>query len=209
MKKIALVLIAVMLFPLCACSDENTINNTNTSSNPNISSSNTTSIKDDFTLPERDDPTNPTTSNNSTNNNNSSFNQYHDQDDASSQLTVQKRLHLEVEKPYYKSSTIMINLILHSDNGTFNYYTDFFLQKYENGKWEYHTTKNDTIDYKFNIASSDSNVAFVTYDLRKLYTMPLPTGTYRFIQESDNGKMVSNSFEIVDNILSNEEQPMQ
>lgn len=187
-----------MLLSLCACSGDNTIDNTNTSSNLNISSSNTTSIKDDFTLPERDDPTSSTTSNNS------NFNPNHDQDDTSSQLTVKKRLHLEVEKPYYKSSIIMINLILHNDNGIFNYYTDFFLQKYENGKWEYHTTINDTIDYKFNIASSDSNVAFVTYDLRKLYTTPLPTGTYRFIQESDNGKMVSNSFEIIDNILSDE-----
>lgn len=198
MKKIALVLVFVMLLSLCACSGDNTIDNTNTSSNLNISSSNTTSIKDDFTLPERDDPTSSTTSNNS------NFNPNHDQDDTSSQLTVKKRLHLEVEKPYYKSSIIMINLILHNDNGIFNYYTDFFLQKYENGKWEYHTTINDTIDYKFNIASSDSNVAFVTYDLRKLYTTPLPTGTYRFIQESDNGKMVSNSFEIIDNILSDE-----
>ena len=73
-----------------------------------------------------------------------------------------------------------------------------------NGKWEYVDTINETIEYKFNIASSSSNVEFLTYDLRKLYKTPLLTGQYRFIQETDIGKVVSNSFEIIDNINTTE-----
>ncbi len=210
MKKIAIFLIIMSLLSLSACGDDIQTNNNNndvTSNNTTSTNSNTSSVISDFDLPEREDPTSSSTSSNNSSNSNNSYDSSYDPDDTTSQLTVSKKLTLEVDKPNYTSSAITINLVLYSEGGVFNYYTDFFLQKYENGKWEYHKTINDIIDYKFNIASSQSNVEFVTYDLSKLYSTPLPTGTYRFIQESDNGKLVSNSFEIVDNIYSTEEQP--
>lgn len=202
MKKIALFLVVLMLSSLCACRSNNETNNTPTNSTPSNSNSNTTSIKDDFTLPERADPTSST---NSTSSNNSSFNPYHEDEIVESELKVTEKITIEVEKTSYTSSAKMINIVLQSDS-VFNYYTDFFLQKYENGKWEYHITKNENIEYRFNVATSESKIHFFTYNISQLYNTPLPTGTYRIIQESDVGKIVSNSFEIIDNIVSNEEQ---
>ena len=204
MKKLAIVLILVMLLSLCACGDDTEITNNNATNDTTQSgsNSNTSSVISDFDLPERDDPTNPS-KNSSTD---KDFNASHDPDDDQSNLTVTQNLNLEVEKTTYKSSVIMINIILHHEKGVFNYYTDFFLQKYENGSWQYCATLSETIDYKFNIASSESNIAFITYDLRKNYSTPLATGTYRFIQESSVDKLVSNTFEIVDNI-NTDEQP--
>ena len=204
MKKIAIALVVIMLLCLCACSDDETTNNI-VDNNSNDTNTNTSSVISDFELPERDDPT--VSSN--TSSSNKDYNTSHDPDDDQSNLTVTKNLTLEVERTSYNSSVIMINIILHNERGVFNYYNDFFLQKYVDGKWEYHTTINDSLEYKFYIATSQSNVEFITYDLRKNYTTPLPTGTYRFIQESDSGKLVSNSFEIVDNIISNNDQPTQ
>ena len=204
MKKLAISLILIMLLSLCACSEdtENNINNETNNTTQNSSSSNTSSVISDFELPERDDPTN--SSNNSSTD--KDFNASHDPDDDQSNLTITQNLNLEVEKTTYKSSVIMINLVLQNEKGVFNYYTDFFLQKYENGSWKYYQTLSETIDYKFNIASSESNIVFITYDLRKNYATPLETGTYRFIQESSSDKIISNSFEIIDNI-NTEEQP--
>ncbi|MBR3591434.1 MAG: hypothetical protein IKL46_01125 [Clostridia bacterium] len=205
MKKFALILTFIMLFCLSACSDEASTNNTDTNSNTNATTSGTSSVTSDFSLPERDDPTSSNesanTSDTSSNSSNNS-NIYHD--DIPVDLKATKNINIEVENPQYKSSVIMINIVLHHERGKFNYYTDFFLQRYENGKWEYVDTINETIEYKFNIASSSSNVEFLTYDLRKLYKTPLLTGQYRFIQETDIGKVVSNSFEIIDNISTTE-----
>ena len=205
MKKIALLLILIMLFSVCACGDD-TNTNINTETNNNTtqgdSNSNTSSVISDFELPERDDPTD--SSNNTSTD--KDFNASHDPDDNQQNLTVTKNLTLEVEKTIHTSSVIMINIVLRNEKGKFNYYNDFFLQKYVNGKWEYHTTLTDSIDYKYYIATSQGNIEFITYDLRKNYSTPLPTGTYRFIQESDSGKLVSNSFEIVDNIIADENQ---
>ena len=205
MKKIALLLILIMLFSICACGD-GTNTNINTETNNNTtqgdSNSNTSSVISDFELPERDDPTD--SSNNTSTD--KDFNASHDPDDNQQNLTVTKNLTLEVEKTIHTSSVIMINIVLRNEKGKFNYYNDFFLQKYVNGKWEYHTTLTDSIDYKYYIATSQGNIEFITYDLRKNYSTPLPTGTYRFIQESDSGKLVSNSFEIVDNIIADENQ---
>ena len=209
MKKIALSLILIMLISICACGEETDTSANNTEINSNTtqseSTSNTSSVISDFELPERDDPTNPSSNSSSDKN----FNASHDPDDQQSNLTVTKNLDLEVEKTSYKSSVFMINIILHNEKGVFNYYTDFFLQKYENGNWEYCTTLTENIEYKYYIATSQSNIEFITYDLRKNYAIPLSTGTYRFIQESDYGKLVSNTFEIVDNIYTEEEQPQQ
>ncbi len=204
MKKISLILVLVMLFTLCACGEDTSTNNTSTNSNTNTSSSNTSSVTSDFSLPEREDPTSSTNSTNSSNtssNNSTNSNIYHD--DIPVDLKATKNINIEVEYPSYKSSAVMINIILHHERGKFNYYTDFFLQRYENGKWEYVDTINNNIEYKFNIASSSNNVEFMTYDLSKLYNTPLQTGKYRFIQETDIGKIVSNSFEIIDNIKTN------
>lgn len=203
MKKIALTLILIMLFSLCACRSNNqTDKPTSMGNSSDITSSNTSSVTSDFSLPERDDPTESTTQSD-----NNSSSELESEENTSSILSVTKNLTLETEKPYYKTSTAMINIVLHNDGGIFNYYTDFFLQRYENGDWEYVDTSNNIIDYKFNIATSTSNVEFITYDTRKLYSTPLPTGKYRFIQESDSGTIVSNSFELIDNISSDAEQP--
>ena len=165
MKKFALILTFIMLFCLCACGEETSTNNTNTNSNTNATTSGTSSVTSDFSLPERDDPTssNESTSSGSTSSNNSNnSNIYHD--DIPVDLKATKNINIEVENPQYKSSVIMINIVLHHERGKFNYYTDFFLQRYENGKWEYVDTINETIEYEFNIASSSSNVEFLTLE---------------------------------------------
>ena len=205
MKKFALILTFIMLFCLCASGEETSTNNTNTNSNTNATTSGTSSVTSDFSLPERDDPTSSNESSNTSDTSSNSSNNsniYHD--DIPVDLKATKNINIEVENPQYKSSVIMINIVLHHERGKFNYYTDFFLQRYENGKWEYVDTINENIEYKFNIASSSSNVEFLTYDLRKLYKTPLLTGQNRFIQETDIGKVVSNSFEIIDNINTTE-----
>ena len=205
MKIISLILVLVMICSLCACGEDASTNNTNSNSNTNSSGSNTSSVTSDFSLPERDDPTsstNSTNNSNTINNNSTSTDIYHD--DTPIDLKATKNINIEVENPYCNSSAIMINIVLYHEKGKFNYYTDFFLQKYNDGKWEYVETIDNTIDYKFNIASSSSNVEFITFDFRKLYNTPLQNGKYRFIQESDIGKIVSNSFEIIDDINNTE-----
>lgn len=197
MKKITIVFLVAALLCFCSCSDDVEVTDNNVLNNSaDNSSSDTTSVISDFELPERDDPTESSTTSSS----NTDIVTSHNPEPENENLTVTRNLTLEVEKPSYKSTATMLNLILHNERGVFNYYTDFFLQRYENGKWEYYTTLTDNIEYKYNIATSDGNVMFITYDLRKNYKTPLPTGTYRFIQESDSGKLVSNSFKIVDNM---------
>ena len=209
MKKILLVFALVFILLLCSCSKMNQVPDTNNNYTDNNSSEtdfDTSSVISDFTLPERDDPSTSTQESESDNVVTSNP-EYEHEDTISSDVKVSDNLSIDVHIPYYRSSVNYISFTLYSDGGVFTYYTDFFLQKYENGKWEYYPTKNGEINYKFNVAKSTSNTETINYDLKNLYNTPLPYGKYRFIQHNDFGSIESREFEIVEDSFFDGEQP--
>lgn len=104
-----------------------------------------------------------------------------------------------MEKYFFRPGNYTFSIVLTNEKrNAFTYYTDFFLQKYEDGKWDYYPTKNGEIEYKFDTARSDSYRMFIVLNFKDKYNTPLPVGKYRIIQASDGGIITSNVFEVVE-----------
>ena len=195
LKKFSIFLCFILIFSLCSCRKVNQTDNTNISNNSSIDTqSDFSATASDYVLPERDEPDN-STSNSSNSTNKQDYTSYVESDTPLEDVTDISLLNLETEKAMYDSSITTLTLVLYSKN-SFTYYTDFFLQKLNNDKWEYVETRNKNIEYKFNIEKSEKSIEFITLDLYELYRLPLETGTYRIIQASDKGILISNEIEI-------------
>lgn len=215
MKKLLLVLVILLALLLCSCRKINQPDNTGNFSS-NSSEINSDCISDNssvVSLPERNDFSSNSSTTSSQNNIVTSYGEMTDSNKGNTPSDIPARevkLSIDVDKPYYRNTISAISFTLYNENkGIFTYKTDFFLQIYEDGKWKYHTTKSGEIDYKFNTAESDSHVVTIIYKIDDLYNSPLPYGTYRFIQESDDGTITSNSFEIVENSFFDGEDTQQ
>lgn len=203
MKKLLLIFVLLITLLLCSCRKINQPDDTNyTSSNSSDISSDVSSTTSDFVLPER--PTSTTTSSEQEITTSDADNT------ASTESTVKTAadtLSIDVQNPYYRTSVKILSLTLYNEEKSkFTYYTDFFLQRYQDGKWTYCNTKDGEINYLFKTAESESHVQSILFDLSKLYNLPLSTGTYRIIQQSDDGTITSKSFEIVDDSFFDGEQ---
>lgn len=107
-------------------------------------------------------------------------------------------LYIETIKPYYYTADSQIDFVIYTNESYyFSYKTDFFLQYYKNDKWEYYPTKNGIIDYKFETKNVDSKSVVLTLNLEEKYDLPLLSGKYRIIQESDDDIIISNEFQIM------------
>ena len=106
---------------------------------------------------------------------------------------------IEADSSYYLNSSKTIGFNLYNKkHNFFTYYTDFFLQIEVDGKWEYVTTKNEVIEYKYDTGESTSRIKHIILNLEELYRLPLMTGSYRIIQECDDFTIVSNQFQVVE-----------
>lgn len=177
---------------LCSCRSTNENNNLTSSNKSNSASSDLSSTISDV-LPDRDlpDDKNSDTTNSSDNNSTNSENDVPEQ---------KVSLSIETTSNYFRSSVKTIGLTLYNKNkNIFTYQTDFFLQYYtDDGKWEYVETKNGEIEYKYNTAETKSYIEKVYFDLRTIYDLPLPYGTYRVILQNGEETIASNSFQIVE-----------
>lgn len=203
MKKILLIFsLIVILLLCCSCKKINHTDNTEyTSSVLDEISSDGSSVSSEMILPERDLP------NESSNTLSNETTQVLSEEETTSEVVIlSDHLNIDVYRPHYLNTNFNISFTLYSDiKSSFTYFTDFFLQIYEDGEWKYHTTKNGEIEYTFNTKKSESHIEFVVFDLQNKYHSPLPNGTYRIIQESDYGTIISNSFQVVDsNFYENE-----
>lgn len=187
-----------------------------TENNDFISNNSSSTVTSDYSstvsqliLPERVEPDASSSTNTEASSQQDIVASY-DEPDTSSQESVDvASLNIETLKPDYTTTSNSISFTLFSDNrSNFTYYTDFFLQRYEDGKWNYVTTKSGIIDYKFNTATATSNIESLSIYLKELYETPLATGRYRIIQESDEGSIVSNEFGIIEEIPENQEEPV-
>lgn len=205
MKKFLLVFSLIIILSLCSCRKINQPDDTNyTNSNSSELNSDFSSTTSDFVFPERDDPSTSSINSSRPDPDTSS----HDNSSSSETTTAKVSLAIDVGMPYYRTSIKAISFTLYNEyKSKFTYYTDFFLQKYEDGKWKYQTTKSGEINYLFKTAESESYVDFLVLDLRELYDLPLSTGTYRIIQESDDAVITSKTFEIVEDSFFDGEQP--
>ncbi len=192
MKKILLIFCLIALVLLCSCRRINQPeNNSYTSSNSSDIISDYSSVTSELVLPERDEPTASTeqesniSSDETVSSNNTIL--------STPQLTI------TVDKPYYRSSISAISFTLFNEKrNKFTYKNDFFLQQYKDGEWKAYKTKSGEFDYEVLTVNTESYIEFVIYDLKKLYDTPLEFGTYRFVLESDNGTVTSNSFQIIE-----------
>lgn len=214
MKKICILLCVSIIFTLCSCRKLNQTDNTDFTSNNSSSttasdySSAYSSTVSELNLPEREEPNTSSSSSVVSDTSQQDIDTSYDDSDTSSQVTVNvDKLNIETDKPDYSTFAKKISFTLFSDsNSSFSYYTDFFLQKYENGKWIYVTTKSGSIDYKFNTATASNYVESLYINVSELYGTPLTTGRYRIVQESDNGSIISNEFGIVEEMPENQDE---
>lgn len=206
MKKFLLIFTMICLLLLCSCRRLNqpddiyysNNNSSDISSNFSFVTSDFSSTTSDTTttnLPERDDPT-------SSSENTSSqdiVTSYGELDNSIENNVDISTISIETTDIYYSNMSNSISFtIFNSRKKSFTYFTDFFLQKYENGDWEYVETKDRNINYKFETTISTSSVEIISLKIKDLYNAPLLTGNYRIIQESDYGTLVSNEFVIVE-----------
>ncbi len=195
MKKSLIVLCLILILLLCACRRIKQPDDTNyASSNSSEVNSDYSFVSSDLILPDRDDPTVSSTSSDNETVTSS------DEQNTSSEESVQvENLSIEMEKYYYLPTNYTVSFFLSNERkSAFTYYTDFFLQKYEDGEWEYYPTTSGEIEYSFNTARSDSYRTFIVLNLKDQYNTPLPIGKYRIIQASDGGIITSNIFEVVE-----------
>ena len=212
LKKICILLCVCIIFTLCSCRKLNQTDNTDfTSNNSSLTtSSDYSSEVSQLTLPERAEPNTSSSSSVVSDSSQQDIVTNYDEGYTSSQETVNvDNLNIETDKPDYSTFAESISFTLFSDTKEgFFYYTDFFLQKYENGKWIYVATKNGSIDYKFNTATASNYVESLYINVSELYETPLTTGRYRIVQESDDGSIISNEFGIVEEMPENQDEPV-
>lgn len=202
MKKFLLVFCLIIILSLCSCRKINQPDTNHTDSNLSDLSSDLSSITSDMILPETSDSVSSQIISSRPEPDESSGSST-----TSDEISANAKLSIDVDNPYYKTSVKTISFTIYNEyKGKFNFYSDFFLQRYENGNWKYCTTLDGEINYQFKTIESDSHVASFVLDLRNLYQLPLPTGTYRIIQETDDAVITSKSFEIVDNSFFGGEQ---
>ena len=207
MKKLLLILALCLPLLLCSCRKINQTDNDYQYSNTSDISSDYVDISSDYvssvtsSLPERTDPADGEESDTNYGSHNTTA-----LDEEAKTVTVDS-LSIDMDKTYYRNTVKILTFTLYNeDKNIFTYYTDFFLQTYVDGEWKYYTTKSGEVEYKFNTKDAESYIEFVKFDLSDNYNLPLPLGTYRIVQESDYGTIVSRSFEIVDDSYFDGEQ---
>ena len=180
MKKVLLIFSLIIILSLCSCRKINQPDDTNyAGSNSSELNSDISFTTSDIVLPERDEPTSSTNSSSVSENDNDTVTSHDSIDNSTPAVTLNAELAIDLSKPYYRSSVKTLSITLYNEKKSkFTYYTDFFLQRYENGEWIYHTTQSGEINYEYKTAESTSHVQFIVYDITKLYKTPLPFGTY-------------------------------
>lgn len=190
LKKFLPILVLAFILTLTSCRK---VNQTDTQSSNNSS---TSSI---LTLPERDNPN----SDNASKHNSSAANGSNDTESSKSSDEYNEEpdvlLSIYVDKPYYRKTVKTIKITLYNNNkNKFTYKNDFFLQIYKDGDWKYYPTKNGEINYSNIKKETESYIESVIFNLKNKYNLPLDVGTYRIIQESDSGTVVSDEFNIAE-----------
>ena len=200
LKKILIVFVLLIALLMCSCrrinqqdTDTNYTGSNSSELNSDISeitsqiTTPNTSVSVDTSRPE------PGTSSN--------------EDNTSNETVAKVDLAIDTDNPYYKTTVKTISFTLYNNyKSRFTYYSDFFLQIYINGDWKYYPTADGEINYQFKKLESDSYVTSYVFDLRNLYNLPLPVGTYRIIQQTDDAVITSRSFEVVDDSFFGDEQ---
>lgn len=187
LKKFLPILVLALILTLTSCRK---VNQTDTQSSNNSS---TSSI---LTLPERDNPN----SDNASKHNSSAANGSNSTE--SSEVYKEEPevlLSIYVDKPYYRKTVKTITFTLYNNNkNKFTYENDFYLQIYKDGDWKYYPTKSGEINYSHVKKETESYIESVIFNLKNKYNLPLDVGTYRIIQESDGGTVVSDEFNIAE-----------
>ncbi len=187
LKKFLPILVLAFILTLTSCRK---VNQTDTQSSNNSS---TSSI---LTLPERDNPN----SDSSSKHNSSAANGSNSTE--SSEVYKEEPevlLSIYVDKPYYRKTVKTITFTLYNNNkNKFTYENDFYLQIYKDGDWKYYPTKSGEINYSHVKKETESYIESVIFNLKNKYDLPLDVGTYRIIQESDSGTVVSDEFNIAE-----------
>lgn len=193
MKKISLVLALIIILSLCSCRKVNQTDTDHSSNNFFAASSEYSSDISNLVLPERNDPSSANSQDKVTNNGSYDYSNDTSSDDEEVSLTIY------VDNSYYRPSISAISFILYNENkNKFTYKTDFFLQIYEDGDWKYYPTKNGEIEYKNYTADSETYIEDLILNIKNKYETPLKVGTYRIVQENDNGIINSDKFSIVE-----------
>lgn len=193
MKKISLVLALIIILSLCSCRKVNQTDTDHSSNNFFAASSEYSSDVSNLVLPERNDPSSANSQDKVTNNGSYDYSNDTSSDDEEVSLTIY------VDNSYYRPSISAISFILYNENkNKFTYKTDFFLQIYEDGDWKYYPTKNGEIEYKNYTADSETYIEDLILNIKNKYETPLKVGTYRIVQENDNGIINSDKFSIVE-----------
>ena len=190
LKKFLPILVLAFILTLTSCRK---VNQTDTQSSNNSSTSSV------FSLPERDNPN----SDSSSKHNSSDANGSNDTESSKSSDEYNEEpdvlLSIYVDKPYYRKTVKTITFTLYNNNkNKFTYENDFFLQIYKDGDWKYYPTKNGEINYNNIKKETESYIESVIFNLKNKYDLPLDVGTYRIIQESDSGTVVSDEFNIAE-----------
>ena len=190
MKKFLPILVLALILTLASC------RKTNQTDTQNLNNSSTSSV---FSLPERDNPN----SDSSSKHNSSDANGSNDTESSKSSDEYNEEpdvlLSIYVDKPYYRKTVKTIKITLYNNNkNKFTYENDFFLQIYKDGDRKYYPTKNGEINYSNIKKETESYIESVIFNLKNKYDLPLDVGTYRIIQESDSGTVVSDEFNIAE-----------
>lgn len=101
-------------------------------------------------------------------------------------ITDSNSVIIKTEKAEYslKDNEVRYEIVNNSENVFSKEKEDFILQKYENGKWNKYSFRDDRIFtyefYEFNLSKSE-NIEFVII-LKQHFDMPMNKGYYRIMQ---------------------------